>query len=62
MNRPDFEYTCECGYWLCLDCGTPWYPMEVESNPETGDYECPECLGRVEFRGDGETKDSANLK
>lgn len=46
MERPDFEYDCGCGYWECADCGTPWYPMEVEPD-EDGDYRCPECLGQL---------------
>lgn len=41
MKRPDFEYTVECGYYLCPECGTPWYPMEVDDN------ECPECLAKL---------------
>ena len=46
MKRPDFEYQSECGYWVCLDCGTPWYPMELATEP-SGDYECPDCMGAV---------------
>ena len=41
MNRPDFEYTSECGFYRCKNCGTPWYPMEVEDN------ECPECGNKM---------------
>jgi Zn finger protein HypA/HybF involved in hydrogenase expression len=35
--RQDFDYTVECGYWVCDECG-PWYPMEVEEAAL-----CPEC-------------------
>ena len=42
MKRPDFERTCECGYFLCTRCGTPWYPMEIDREDEG---RCPECDG-----------------
>ena len=39
MNkRPDFDYTCECGYLYCDECEYPYYPMEAQD----GDT-CPEC-------------------
>ena len=37
--RPDFDLTCECGYYVCSECGHPAYPMEVD---EDGGR-CPEC-------------------
>lgn len=42
--RPDFDYRAECGIWACLDCGKPFYPMELD-NEEKPDI-CPECLGQ----------------
>ena len=42
--RPDFDYTCECGYYHCGDCGCDWYPMEINPNGY-----CPDCLGELEF-------------
>ena len=36
--RPDFDYTCECGFWVCNTCGYPLYPMEVHE-----DRICEEC-------------------
>lgn len=37
MKRPDFEYSVECGFYICPHCETPWYPMEVEEEV------CPGC-------------------
>ena len=45
--RPDFDYTCECGYYVCEECGAPSYPMEVE------DGECPACMGALVFHPHG---------
>jgi len=42
-TRPDFDYTCECGYHECTECGHVAYPMEVENN------ECPECLAAMAY-------------
>ena len=41
--RADFEHGCECGTWLCLDCGWPCYPMEVGFDDERQTHECPAC-------------------
>ena len=41
--RDDFEHGCECGTWLCLDCGWPCYPMEVDFDDERQTHECPAC-------------------
>lgn len=30
--RKDFDYTCECGYSVCLSCERAYYPMEMESD------------------------------
>ena len=43
IKRPDFDLTCECGYYQCRQCDTPWYPMEVDEQPS----ECPGCLGEL---------------
>lgn len=40
--RKDFEYGCECGYYLCYVCGKPSYPMESEET-DGGVRECPFC-------------------
>jgi hypothetical protein len=40
--RPDFDYSCECGYYVCNECGYPMYPMEVEQGEEEHCY-CEEC-------------------
>jgi len=45
--RPRFDYTCECGYYTCTECGHAAYPMEVENN------ECPECLAAMVFHEHG---------
>jgi len=43
MLRSNFEYSAECGYYHCAMCGYDCYPMEVETNEETGMKECPQC-------------------
>lgn len=40
--RPDFDYDCECGFFVCDTCGYTMYPMEIESDTEGYDH-CPEC-------------------
>ena len=47
--RPDFDYTCECGYYECQECGAPAYPMEVENG------ECPKCRATMVFHPHGGT-------
>jgi len=56
--RPDFDYTCECGYYTCNACDYPMYPMEIEhDNDNDNDNEnedgesdiilgsmCPHCF------------------
>lgn len=37
QDRPDFDYTAECGIKECKECGHVFYPMEVE------DDQCPDC-------------------
>ena len=41
-KRPNFDYTSECGYYVCDTCGTPAYPMEVEDS-EYGYQPCFTC-------------------
>lgn len=47
LMRKDFESTCECGYYLCPECGEPHYPMEVldsaADDDPPGTYRCMEC-------------------
>jgi len=64
MKRPDFLYDCECGYYVCPECGTPWYPVEVMdtafSEEPPGTHRCPECLmllGKKEGGKCAETKE-----
>ena len=40
--RPDFDYDCECGYFICDTCGYPAYPAEVDTS-EDGYEHCNEC-------------------
>ena len=40
--RPDFDFDCECGFFVCDTCGYPLYPMELESDEQGYDH-CPEC-------------------
>ena len=47
--REDFDYTCECGYYECEECSAVAYPMEVEPDPDTGEYNCYECGGRMKL-------------
>lgn len=49
-KRPDMDWTAECGIWICEECNSPFYPMEVdvvyeEDNDKEPKYTCPECLG-----------------
>src|ERR1017187_2208461 len=30
--RPDFDYTCECGYSVCANCNRAYYPMEIDDD------------------------------
>jgi len=41
--RPDFDYSCECGFYVCDTCGYPCYPIELE--PDDDGYDpCPNCM------------------
>ena len=40
--RPDFDYSCECGFYVCDTCGYPAYPMELDTD-EDGYDKCTEC-------------------
>jgi hypothetical protein len=39
ITRPDFDYSCECGYFQCNACEWPCYPMEVDADNPI----CPKC-------------------
>jgi hypothetical protein len=43
--RPDFDYACECGFYVCNECGYAAYPMEVEDCYDEDDEPsiCTEC-------------------
>ena len=42
--RPDFDYNCECGFYVCDTCGIAMYPMEVEGNEDEDGYDrCFNC-------------------
>ena len=43
LVRPDFDWTCECGFWQCKECGIPLYPMEVEEHEEDKERGYPLC-------------------
>ncbi len=40
--RPDFDYDCDCGYYVCDCCGYPTYPIEIYTDIEGKDI-CPNC-------------------
>jgi len=40
--RPDFDYTCECGYYICDTCGYVCCPMELQAD-EAGYDICQNC-------------------
>jgi len=42
--RPDFDYDCECGFYVCDCCGYSMYPMEIDTTEDNYDY-CPKCEG-----------------
>ncbi len=35
--RKDFVWGCDCGVWVCPECGEPLYPMELDEG------NCPDC-------------------
>jgi len=37
--RPEFDYDCECGFFVCSECGYPYYPMELYDDDDS----CSEC-------------------
>jgi hypothetical protein len=41
--RPDFDYDCECGFYVCTECGYPYYPMEVMNHDDGSNEICQEC-------------------
>jgi len=41
--RPDFDYDCECGFYVCNECGYPYYPMELCYDEEMELDTCHEC-------------------
>jgi len=47
--REDFDYTCECGYYECQECGIPWYPMEISDDSDRKPR-CPDCGGECLFK------------
>jgi hypothetical protein len=58
--RPDFDYSCECGFYVCDACGYSIYPMELHGDGSNYDP-CPNC----ELGGDMvkyETKDKRKVK
>jgi hypothetical protein len=40
--RADFDWTAECGVFVCDSCGYPCYPMEVDYEEDERGC-CPEC-------------------
>lgn len=40
--RNNFDYTAECGVFVCKDCGNAHYPMEL-----TEGQSCPDCNGET---------------
>ncbi len=36
--RHGFDWLAECGVFMCLECGSAWYPMELREGW------CPECF------------------
>jgi hypothetical protein len=40
--RADFDWTAECGVFVCDSCGHPCYPMEVDYEEDQRGC-CPEC-------------------
>jgi hypothetical protein len=40
---PDFDYDCECGFYVCTECGYPYYPMEVMRHDDGSNEICHVC-------------------
>jgi len=46
--RHDFDYDCECGFYVCNECGYPNYPMELCHDGDMELDTCQECeIGNI---------------
>ncbi len=50
--REYFDFTCECGVYVCTECDRPFYPMELDNEKIV--FGCPECGGDTRLATEGE--------